>query len=272
MRHIISYRCKRYNRNFNSRTHVECDGRWLLFTVPGADFNSRTHVECDKTPHNPWGIFEYFNSRTHVECDDRLRAIIAHSVTFQLTHSRGVRLGLVMLDLSGIKNFNSRTHVECDFSFDKLIGYKNNFNSRTHVECDLLVHINSGDLLDFNSRTHVECDEICLAYRARKAISTHALTWSATILRIPDIKSENEFQLTHSRGVRRIQSCKSQRRKHFNSRTHVECDLKYLCIALTPQDFNSRTHVECDAKTEVVEPLLNNFNSRTHVECDHWVD
>ena len=120
--------------------------------------------------------------------------------TFQLTHSRGVRLGEYAV-----------------------MWNKRNFNSRTHVECDL-GYITSKDLLDnFNSRTHVECDEICLANRARKAISTHALTWSATFTysRHPIRKRISThaltwsatkmrlkcgtiigFQLTHSRGVR----------------------------------------------------------------------
>ena len=33
------------------------------------DFNSRTHVECDGAPRPPIKMPVYFNSRTHVECD-----------------------------------------------------------------------------------------------------------------------------------------------------------------------------------------------------------
>ena len=35
-------------RDFNSRTHVECDGRRATGAEGGANFNSRTHVECDR--------------------------------------------------------------------------------------------------------------------------------------------------------------------------------------------------------------------------------
>ena len=137
------------------------------------------------------------------------------------------------------------------------------------------------------------------------AISTHALTWSATLLSYA-LTPTNEFQLTHSRGVRRFSL------SNFNSRTHVECD--YDCIdchveyynisthALTwsatrrvccnveqtkfqlthsrgvrpglidvcpgCKNFNSRTHVECDLGYITSKDLLDNFNSRTHVECD----
>ena len=34
-------------KNFNSRTHVECDCKNFLLTLGLKDFNSRTHVECD---------------------------------------------------------------------------------------------------------------------------------------------------------------------------------------------------------------------------------
>ena len=99
------------------------------------DFNSRTHVECDLILQN--------SSRTH--------RISTHALTwsatpcirhrdvmgvFQLTHSRGVRQG----------------------GFDNAVNYVN-----------------------FNSRTHVECDE-CVEHHQRCCfISTHALTWSATM-------------------------------------------------------------------------------------------
>ena len=33
------------------------------------NFNSRTHVECDGAPRPPIKMPVYFNSRTHVECD-----------------------------------------------------------------------------------------------------------------------------------------------------------------------------------------------------------
>ena len=54
----------------------------------------------------------------------------------------------------------------------------------------------------FNSRTHVECDLPVVPTTENKEISTHALTWSATSNTHQKIIPV-EFQLTHSRGVRR---------------------------------------------------------------------
>ena len=99
-----------------------------------------------------------FNSRTHVECDPTDNRQINCQPTFQLTHSRGVRLSAVLLSAPP-HHFNSRTHVECD-------------NSESENEIAIT---------DFNSRTHVECDAIGVNDGTYKNyISTHALTWSAT--------------------------------------------------------------------------------------------
>ena len=83
------------------------------------------------------------------------------------------------------------------------------------------------------------------------------------------IRGGKIFQLTHSRGVRLESWCVLIGIiRNFNSRTHVECDLRDLIQSMLPCDFNSRTHVECDQKiTRTVQDVLN-FNSRTHVECD----
>ena len=41
-----------------------------------------------------------------------------------------------------------------------------------------------------------------------------------------DMRQYTQFQLTHSRGVRHLRDSKNPWQKmHFNSRTHVECDL-----------------------------------------------
>ena len=207
-------------------------------------FNSRTHVECDYDCIDCH--VEYYNISTHALTWSATRRVCCNveQTKFQLTHSRGVRPGLIDV-CPGSKNFNSRTHVECD------LGY-----------------ITSKDLLDnFNSRTHVECDEICLANRARKAISTHALTWSATFTysrhpirkristhaltwsattRVTFLCLLIQFQLTHSRGVRLDFAHTHVWQIHFNSRTHVECDLRQSVPAAAEGNFNSRTHVECD--------------------------
>ena len=79
----------------------------------------------------------------------------------------------------------------------------------------------------FNSRAHVERDPasckmplICLA------ISTHALTWSATTYHWYDSNADH----------------------NFNSRAHVERDVQQSNTNLMLNgDFNSRAHVERDA-------------------------
>ena len=75
------------------------------------------------------------------------------------------------------------------------------FNSRTHVECDQKLPGLRLVPSDFNSRTHVECDRLPFYYILGVKISTHALTWSAT-LSCYALTCSSAFQLTHSRGVR----------------------------------------------------------------------
>ena len=60
-------------------------------------------------------------------------------------------------------------------------------------------------IYNFNSRTHVECDLAPIGGKVGiEIISTHALTWSATL---PIMGTGWIF-------------------RNFNSRTHVECDAK----------------------------------------------
>ena len=210
--------------NFNSRTHVECDAFPFRTTFSLSNFNSRTHVECDYDCIDCH--VEYYNISTHALTWSATRRVCCNveQTKFQLTHSRGVRPGLIDV-CPGCKNFNSRTHVECD------LGY-----------------ITSKDLLDnFNSRTHVECDEICLANRARKAISTHALTWSATFTysRHPIRKRISTHALTWS-----ATSINHLLPRPKRISTHA------LTWSATPDQF--------------AESYKWNFNSRTHVECD-WI-
>ena len=104
-------------------------------------------------------------------------------IGFQLTHSRGVRLS-VLTSIAGLPDFNSRTHVECDGVIFFTVIFPQDFNSRTHVECDISSAGFRAERMDFNSRTHVECDSLLLPQEQRYfAISTHALTWSATRIR-----------------------------------------------------------------------------------------
>ena len=147
----------------------------------------------------------------------------------------------------GCKNFNSRTHVECDIYKIHCRSNENQFqltHSRGVRPSSMFSHPFRISFQLTHSRGVRRLDVAVLIAAAE--ISTHALTWSAT----------GKFV------------CRHQRCWNFNSRTHVECDLKYLCIALTPQDFNSRTHVECDCYISKKGSDLMDFNSRTHVECD----
>ena len=121
---------------------------------------------------------------------------------FQLTHSRGVRHS---------SGFPCSTDISFQLTHSRGVRHPTarklltdgNFNSRTHVECDYAIGGDCGSGLDFNSRTHVECDPLISSRWQIAPISTHALTWSATRLRIHRFCCK-KFQLTHSRGVRRL--------------------------------------------------------------------
>ena len=65
-----------------------------FFDLASVNFNSHTHVEYDFGLCKENLVKQYFNSHTHVEYDhcNRLRQPTWRG--FQLTHSRGVRLGL----------------------------------------------------------------------------------------------------------------------------------------------------------------------------------
>ena len=151
--------------DFNSRTHVECDGcgtygakriirfqlthsrgvrrHWCLPTsrTPGISTHALTW-SATRRNGDRHSCTRHFNSRTHVECDDS--GIFPSAISVY---------------------FNSRTHVECDRrKFDNITDNKN-FNSRTHVECDHLFHCYNYTTFHFNSRTHVECDDFCFILR-----------------------------------------------------------------------------------------------------------
>ena len=156
------------------------------------------------TQSNPclYGTDFNFNSRTHVECD---------TLSFPET--------------AASSNFNSRTHVECDTALQQHCIQELHFNSRTHVECDETGLLSTDEYENFNSRTHVECDESRPSKVFAAEISTHALTWSATPVRnlIEQHKSISTHALTWSATSALLWT--EKKHYHFNSRTHVECDL-----------------------------------------------
>ena len=125
---------------------------------------------------------------------------LSSSKTFQLTHSRGVRLKL-NTRLKDFKYFNSRTHVECDDWDWWVKSSPQHFNSRTHVECDFQSDVCYKLGIDFNSRTHVECDQY---HQMKNVDMIFQLTHSrgVRLASVQDFKNHFSFQLTHSRGVR----------------------------------------------------------------------
>ena len=157
-------------------------------------------MECDNPTNGKIGCVGNFNSRTHVECDrpqmqQLLQDVIStHALTWSATDEEYFEFGLFIFQLTHSRGVR-RHHIG---NWAEHI----HFNSRTHVECDWTACKSLSPFFDFNSRTHVECDpkgHMCAGKR-------------------------NEFQLTHSRGVRQQGEMINDQICNFNSRTHVECD------------------------------------------------
>ena len=123
-------------------------------------------------------------------------------------------------------------------------------------------------IIYFNSRAHVERDPGCLAYRRMLAISTHALTWSATstVKRVIKAWLISTHALTWSATGFRIGETFAI--TNFNSRAHVERDTRRLDSLASHAHFNSRAHVERDFCGNVSRGVHPHFNSRAHVERD----
>ena len=144
-------------------------------------------------------------------------SISTHALTWSAT-------SLVPSNVPDTRDFNSRTHVECDGCETMARNESYDFNSRTHVECDAQTRCAKYWVLQFQLTHSRGVRPKCPGRRGANDISTHALTWSATMM----------------------DSDGTTRRTHFNSRTHVECDLSITGRFFYVKNFNSRTHVECD--------------------------
>ena len=122
------------------------------------------------------------------------------------------------------------------------------FNSRTHVECGIATAPPGAPKRDFNSRTHVECG-LGLYYHSPSFLSFQ-LTHSRGVRRLSAGKSalHRKFQLTHSRGVRPYASTAANLLCTFQL-THSRGVRRpeFLDSYTQQYDFNSRTHVECGA-------------------------
>ena len=136
--------------------------------------------------------------------------------------------------------------MERDYNDDDYIRDLYNFNSRAHVERDSGVRFPLTPFQNFNSRAHVERDSVTFMPPASPVISTHALTWSATIWYGLDNYTVADF----------------------NSRAHVERDPNRAIKSAGRGYFNSRAHVERDGKRDSATAAKLNFNSRAHVERD----
>ena len=84
---------KYLTRDFNPRTHEECDLSGWGDLMALSDFNPRTHEECDSLADRHYIRNYDFNPRTHEECDVHPKCVCQFADLFQSTHSRGVRLG-----------------------------------------------------------------------------------------------------------------------------------------------------------------------------------
>ena len=63
------YGIKIGGRNFNPRTHTECDCDLYSPSTENSYFNPRTHTECDGVAIDLILGLINFNPRTHTECD-----------------------------------------------------------------------------------------------------------------------------------------------------------------------------------------------------------
>ena len=100
------------------------------------NFNPRTHEECDNRSWLHGQVYQNFNPRTHEECDNSNQRGYGQKTEFQSTHSRGVRPCNAKRSATTCSDFNPRTHEECDQYIDKKRRHKHYFNPRTHEECD----------------------------------------------------------------------------------------------------------------------------------------
>ena len=163
------------------------------------DFNLHTHVECNSPllPDSKTIVIS-----THVECDHIGLMSRMHFKSFQLTHSRGVRRICVWnnclpgrfqlthsrgvrqrICLGNYHAFGISTHAltwsATTFSVTGTTIFIFQLTHSRGVRHSLKKSIMGQ--LHFNSRTHVECDcNTCVLLNVN-FISTHALTWSATI-------------------------------------------------------------------------------------------
>ena len=131
--------------------------------------------------------------------------------TFQLTHSRGVRR-------------------KAEISFSRMVEFQ--LTHSRGVRRDSYLRCIDAKKISTHALTWSATVDVFAGIQTTDRISTHALTWSATFVDITEFMRYNQFQLTHSRGVRPENTQEKPKLTDFNSRTHVECDaLTASCIS-----------------------------------------
>ena len=156
------------SRNFNPRTHVGCDIKWI----------DKFHLIFISIHAPTWGATSFAENK-HIR------------VIFQSTHPRGVRLTECNFINPYIGISIHAPTWGATYVPQARRGEAEHFNPRTHVGCDRSDCISLSCWLNFNPRTHVGCDQRQYIFTAKAEISIHAPTWGATV------KPSNGWLLGH---------------------------------------------------------------------------
>ena len=163
-------------------------------------FNSHAHVERDrKSAYMPESIpwFQLTRSRGAWLCvifiQYALWIISTHTLTWSVTYKEG---GFTMAHMISTHTLTwSVTAATAVAPFDVWFQL-----TRSRGAWQLLI-LSMVFLAYFNSHAHVERDQSFLFFcRLLPIISTHTLTWSVTYRKFQN-QSQNQFQLTRSRGA-----------------------------------------------------------------------
>ena len=188
------------------------------------NFNPRTHEECDDTPCTTSRKRCLFQS-TH----SRGVRLISYRIpydreTFQSTHSRGVRRvhRQPRQKPGGFQSTHSRGVRQFEFEFCPKCGRFQSTHSRgvrLHNPITTAVSV-----IYFNPRTHEECDFGQSVVLGRVKISIHALTRSATIRSGCNRTGWRISIHALTRSATELLSAMRKNIGDFNPRTHEECD------------------------------------------------
>ena len=97
----------------------------------------------------------------------------------------------------------------------------------------------------------------------RRAVSIHALTWSATV-NLNHSRRVERFQSTHSHGVRPLFNLHLTSFHVFQSTHSHGVRPNILTISKRHASFNPRTHMECDKKVSPYSPEIKFQSTHSH--------